>query len=378
MHWSSLVRQPLGLLLGVALLAWPHPGAARAADKASKVTFDTIDGVTLQGSFYQGKKDEPTVLLLHKLGGDSHKDGWDSLAEKLNDKGYSVLSFDFRGHGGSTAVDPAKFGGRAFLWNQKFIRGGAVDARGKPKESINQKDFLPGYLPYLINDIAAAKMYLDGRNDGGDCNSRALVLVGAEDGAALGAVWMASEWSRHTATMNPNFPAVVQKVDPDVAGKDQYCAVWLTMTPTLGKTGIVQGLHSALKLVGRDKKVPMGFLYGDKDDSGKNHAERFVEYIKGSEKENKAYPFTAAQAIKDTKLAGSALLRKELKTEDTVLAYLANVRDKNRPNKWTKIDADRTGYVWTFPTIGRPIVAKDEKSKLLEPMPLGPLGISNP
>src|SRR5262249_36874356 len=73
MHRSSLVRRPLSLLLGLALLALPQlVGPARAADKFVKVTFDTVDGVTLQGNFYttpQGK-DMPTVLLLHKITGD--------------------------------------------------------------------------------------------------------------------------------------------------------------------------------------------------------------------------------------------------------------------------------------------------------------------
>src|SRR5215813_9816661 len=97
MHRSSLVPRPLSLSLGLALLALPQlVGPARAADKFVKVTFDTVDGVTLQGSFYASPKgkDEPTVLLLHKITGDSHKDNWPRLADVLNEKGYTVLSFD--------------------------------------------------------------------------------------------------------------------------------------------------------------------------------------------------------------------------------------------------------------------------------------------
>src|SRR5262249_40278407 len=152
MHRASRVVRPLGLLLGVAMLALPWPGAAGAQDKGGKVSFDTADGVTIQGTFYRGKgKDEPAGLLLHKLGSDSHKDGWDSLAEKLNAKGYGVLSFDFRGHGASTAVDPAKFWSRQYPYNARYDRTQGLDARRKPKEIINQKDFAPGYLAYLIN-----------------------------------------------------------------------------------------------------------------------------------------------------------------------------------------------------------------------------------
>jgi pimeloyl-ACP methyl ester carboxylesterase len=376
MHRLSLIRGLLGLLLGWALIAWPAASPAQTQAKPDKVTFDTGDGVTIQGTFYRSPRgrDEPTVILLHKIGSDSHKDGWDHLATKLNEKGYSVLTFDFRGHGNSTSVD-SKFW--KYRWNGMAVKGGNLDpSTKKPKESINQKDFTPGYLPYLINDIAAAKMFLDDRNDAGECNSRALVLIGAEDAAALGAVWMASEWNRYSASVeyrDPRFAPIIRSVSDSPEGKDQYCALWLTMMPALGgRQSIGGGLRSALNLVGRDKKVPMGFLYGDKDESGRGHAEEYVKSAKGSDP-NK-FAFTAAQAIKDTKLAGSALLRDSLNTEELILNYLAKVRDKNVPRKWSKVDLDRTGFVWSFN--GRHIPAKEDKSKTLDPVPLGPLGIA--
>ena len=349
MHLSSRIRRPVGLLLGLALLAWPVAGPARAADKPTKVQFDTGDGVTLQGSWYASPKgkDEPTVLLLHKTGSDSHKDGWDGLASKLQDKGYSVLSFDFRGHGNSTAVDTKFWDARVFPWNSKGIKGGGLDSKGKPKDSINQKDFNPGYLPYLVNDIAAAKMFLDDRNDAGECNSRSIIVIGAEDGAALGALWMASEWSRCIATVTPGLAG--PRIGPpyeDPEGKGQYAAVWLSLTPALGgKMSVAGGLHNWLGLVGKDKKVPMGFLYGDGDEAGKTHAADYIRIIKGSDPKDSKLVFTASTAIKDTKLTGSALLRDSLDTEQLILTYLSKVRDKNVPHKWSKVGLEGTVYV---------------------------------
>jgi len=380
MHRSSLVRRPLGLLLGLALLALPL-GTAPAAEKPSKVTFDTGDGVTLQGTYYVSLKgkDEPTVLLLHKIGSDSHKDGWDSLADKLNDKGYTVLSFDFRGHGNSTSVDP-KFWDFAF--NAKATRGGSLDPKTrKPKESINYKDFPPSYLPYLVNDVAAAKLFLDDRNDAGDCNSRAIILIGAEDGATLGALWMASDWNRYTATVNYPFGKrqgpIITGVGEDPEGKDQYAAIWLSMTQGLGgKLNVGNGLRNWLTQAGKEHKVPMGFLYGDKDENGQKHAEEFIRVLKGADPKESKLVFTASQAVKDTKLTGSQLLRESLDTEKMILTYLGKVRDKNVPRKWTKVELDRTGYVWRFNL--RPIPAKDDKSKVLDPIPLTALGIQTP
>jgi pimeloyl-ACP methyl ester carboxylesterase len=387
MHRSSLVRRPLSLLLGLALLALPQlVGPARAADKFVKVTFDTVDGVTLQGSFYASPKgkDEPTVLLLHKIGGDSHKDNWPKLAEALQEKGYSVLSFDFRGHGNSTTVDPMKFWSNLYSWNGKLIRGGSLDAKGKPKETISKESFVPGYYPYLVNDVAAAKMFLDERNDAGECNSRSLILIGGDDGAAVGALWMGTEWNRFTADKliaDPRgslFPPLnVTGVSKDPEGRDQYCALWLSITPRLGSsttgTSVSASLKTALKTAG--KKVPMGFLYGEKDDNGAKHAEEYLKLIKGDDDK---LTFTAKQAIKDSKLTGGGLLQQSLDTDKKILTYLEKLREKNVPHKWNKIDVDRTAYVWVLPNAIRPLVAKEEKGKVLEPIPLAKMGIIGP
>jgi len=386
-----MYRSLLSLSLGLALIALSQTGPARAADKFSKVTFDTVDGVTLQGTFYPSPKgkDEPTVLMLHKIGSDSHKDGWDSLAAKLAEKGYSVLSFDFRGHGNSTSVDTTKFWDRRYYpWNANYIKGGALDTKGKPKDSIGKEGFLPGYYPYLVNDVAAAKAFLDERNDAGECNSRALLLIGAEDGAALGALWMRAEWNRFAAAQvianprNPQLPPLsVRGVEKDSEGKGQYCALWLTMSTSLGgKMSVSTSVKAALREAGKEKKVPMGFLYGEKDENARNHAKEYILVIKGdTAPADDKLKFTLEQGVPGTKLTGSGLLRKDLKTEDLILTYLDNLGKKHVPHKWSKIDVSGNSYVWTLGNnaLG-PIyrVAKEEKAKTIEPIPPILLGIN--
>ncbi|HEX5273185.1 MAG TPA: alpha/beta hydrolase [Gemmataceae bacterium] len=386
MHRSSPVRRALALLLGLALFALSRPGPARAADnKFDTVAFDTVDGVTLKGSFYKSAKgkDEPTVLFLHKLGSDSHKDGWDDLAKALNDKGYSVLSFDFRGHGGSTSVDPQKFW--SYTWNRELAHKSGPTEKGKPRETISREAFVSsGYYRYLVNDIAAAKMFLDERNDAGDCNSRALILIGAEDGAALGALWMAADWNRYSADKvildprGPRFPALITGVSKESEGKDQYCAVWLSMSPNLGgKVSVNGALKADLKLVGREKKVPMAFLYGQEDREGEEHAKAYLQSITGGSTEvSDKLPNTAMRAVKSTKLAGSALLRKNLGTDELILGYLGKTREKHVVNKWKQVESDRTAYVWVVPGLVRPVPAKEEKGKALEPIPPAVIGLA--
>jgi pimeloyl-ACP methyl ester carboxylesterase len=315
------------------------------------------------------------VLLLHKLHGDSHQDGWDNLAEALQEKGYAVLSFDFRGHGKSTTVDKHFWD---FPWNRKLRSYTPLVARRK--ETISSKDFLQGYSPYLVNDIAAARLYLDEQNDLGQCNTSNLVVIGAEDGGTLGCLWMASEWYRHGATVienAPGLPPVIRSIDPESAGKDQLCAVWLTLSPNLGGRSVEPALKSWLALIGRGKKesqaVPMAFLHGARDDRGASHANAYRIALR-SAKEG-----TDVQKIADTKLTGSALLRSELKTQSWIIDQYLNFickQKKKRLNDWTRRDLDRSAYVWVFPNVGIPRLAKGERSRNFEPIPIERLGLN--
>jgi hypothetical protein len=367
MHRSSLGCRPLSALLGLAFLLAPPGllGAARAADPPERVKFETIDEVELHGTFYPGKKGKksPTALLLHKIGGHSHQDGWDKLAEGLQEKGYAVLSFDFRGHGASTGV------GREF-WSQLFpinrtLRGFSAS---RPKTTISHKDFPNSYMPYLVNDISTAKSFLDRKNDAGECNASSLVLIGAEDGATLGALWMYTEWYRFRVTAT--FPAL--RWDKTAEGRDHHAAVWLSISPTIG--GRTMPVGSWMQLVGREKKVPMAFVYGDGDSKGELNAGHYLRILYGSDKAS--LPLTNKLAVKGTKLTGSGLLKKELATEEWIIdKYLTAVFDKNQISEWLKRDFEQSGYVWFFPTVGDAVPAKEERQKALLPIPIKYLGI---
>jgi len=82
------------LAIALVLLAG---GAARAEQR--DITFPAPDGFTLQGTFYSAAKGGPGILLLHQCNADRRS--YDQLALMLNTAGYNVLSFDFRGFGGS-------------------------------------------------------------------------------------------------------------------------------------------------------------------------------------------------------------------------------------------------------------------------------------
>jgi hypothetical protein len=311
-------------------------------DKIQKeqVSFKTFDGLLLKGTFYPSPKggSSPVVMFLHKLGSKRTEGDWESLAAQLQVKGYAVLSFDFRGHGDSTTInDPNLFW--SMPYNQTYIKNWALT-----KKKLEYKDFSIGYVPYLLNDIAAARWDLDNRNDNGQCNSSNIIVVGAEDGAALGFAWIMCEYYRPQIykEKNPlNFGGGVINTDP--AGDDIAGAVWLSYKkyPGIGTATIGEpyGLWADRGLLNplRDN-VQMWFAHGAKDMKGKSDADyMFKDIIRGADKKRaEKLPLSSNLAIEGTQLRGVALLgKKELTTEERIFQFIEKAV-KMRPNQSQK------------------------------------------
>jgi len=87
--------------------------------RVEEVRFGSSDGVTLAGWFMRGLPEFPAVILCHDLG--ASRSSLINLAIALRRAGFSVLAFDFRGHGTSD-------GGRSTLGlREKRDVLGAVD-----------------------------------------------------------------------------------------------------------------------------------------------------------------------------------------------------------------------------------------------------------
>ena len=95
-------------------------GSIRGQGKGSSdVDFKTYDGVKIAGKLYTGiggggggKRDAVVLLIPNfdlKKGGGIQQQGYDDLAKALQNEGYTVLSFDFRGFGDSKTVDPVTY-----------------------------------------------------------------------------------------------------------------------------------------------------------------------------------------------------------------------------------------------------------------------------
>ena len=368
----------------------------RAADappvtKNSKAfSFDTSDGVHLAGNLWSNAgvtdRKDATVMLLHdfdpKSGGSSRDAGWDDLAELLLSKGYSVFSFDFRGFGESTKIDPDKFWDLRKNPHNQLVKG--FNRTPRP-EVIGHADFEHAYYPYLVNDIIAAKAFLDGRNDAGDVNTSSVFVIGAGQGATLGALWMDTEWHRQKGNLDALGNLQIDKTTlrpslQEPEGKDQAGAIWLSISPSVAEHNY--SVHSWVGEVGGEDRVSMAFLYGGKEtaerkefavsclkavisgyrrkNGGASIAESEVQE-KMDEELKKSPQWKLPDTFKlkvgdDTTLSGNKLLTGDTpKLIGTILDHIMGDR-KNLVSK--KRNNDTAAIFWTF-TGAVPIRAKE-------------------
>jgi predicted esterase len=312
----------------------------------------TVDGIKLNAQFYpKGSKSSATVIMLHPIGQGNNirLPGWKKLADELHKAGYSVLIFDFRGHGDSTTIEEEK-AYLSYAPNRTF--------KLKEKETIDYKDYKAvanTYLPVLVNDIAAVKSFLDRKNDAGVCNTSNTIVIGADQGATLGAVWINSEWSRYKYTPPLNaFQKPEYAKSPE--GKDIVASVFLTAQPKLGARAVT--LSSTLRIACKEQAMATVLFYGKDDTTARTLAKGLEAALKPA-KAGKKYEFIGAAPL-DTKLSGVQLLQDGLDSKESIVAWLDKVV-MDRGNEWVERDSQGALFMWRFPN--PPVYAKKQKGE---------------
>jgi pimeloyl-ACP methyl ester carboxylesterase len=100
--------------------------------KAEDVTFRSTDGIRLKGWLFRGTPNRAPVVVCHDLG--ESKNAVINLAIALNEAGFTLLAFDFRGHGAS--------GGDVSTLGVHEVRDvlGAIDfVSDLPKDSVDAR-----------------------------------------------------------------------------------------------------------------------------------------------------------------------------------------------------------------------------------------------
>jgi pimeloyl-ACP methyl ester carboxylesterase len=337
------------LLAGLTALAQAPPGgAAKDTPKAppasgfdlktQRVPIPTVDGVELDGTYYRGTRgrDTPCVLMIHRYATDRSKGEWGALAQALQAEGFAVLTFDLRGHGGSNTVSPQ-------FWNFPVNQKGIRTVGSKKPTTISYTDFKPSYFPWLVNDVLAARRFLEIKNDAGEVNANSMIVIGAQDGAALGLLFTAEEFNR---TYTVGFVPLQSNGTTHVAGDDIAAGIWLSLplrpslpggpAPNFDINAWVRS-HPQLR-----DRVPMAFIFGDQDQRAKNDAETAFRVLSapsgGRLERNK---LDATFPIKGTNLAGQALLGQPgLGVNRVIIDYVKKVMTDRRAVPWTKVDPE--------------------------------------
>lgn len=385
---------------------------SRAKAEGSDVNFKTYDGVIISGKYFQSMKpkESATIILLHNFtyrkGRDDQGEQWEKFATDLQAAGHSVLMFDFRGHGKSVNVDQ-KF------WDHPINK--TLPGANKKLSKIGYTEFPASYYPNLVNDIAAAKSFLDVRNDDGEANTRNLVVIGAGEGATLGALWMASEWRRVPSEViklaspvgiintRPMQEKMLLKATPatDPEGASQLAAIWMSISPTVAGKSMSQ-LPSWIKdiTMARTRRVQMVFVTNKEDKTSDDFSLKLLKVaLPTFSREKKDDGKTKTTRKDDQKLTGefSYLTQKltgsqliERSKEDIIKNYLSLVTKKGDSNMRThsKTAFDESVSQWFFgpldklgnppvpPTgIGLPAKLPNDKTNV-QILPTGKMGVN--
>jgi len=209
---------------------------------------------------------------------------------------------------------------------------------------IEHTSFRPNYLPYLVNDIAAAKAYLDRQNDQRDCNTSNLIVLGVGEGATLGSIWLANECRRRK---DKNREPVGLPILGDQESKSVAAGVWISISSTLGGNRL-PGPTPVSKLVteaGKTNTIPMAFIFGEGDTNGAQFSKSLYTSIKGTGK-GKGFEWTGTREIK-TKLAGQGLLDLSGTQEWILKTYLPGMLEArgNKERVTRKVEESRFYYV---------------------------------
>ena len=182
--------------------------------KEHSVGIGTSDGLTLSGYFYQGvgfAKQQPDAVIMMPAPGNKINEAWINLAESLSKKNFSVLLFDWRGCGLNgpdgmrrRCADFPRQGGilegglqlPAAPRPPSYHRGQGPRLEGPSEESGQQSGRYRDFS--LMNDLLAARFFLDKYSDSGRCNTNRVWIVSEKDGAYVGMSFIAAEFQRNS------------------------------------------------------------------------------------------------------------------------------------------------------------------------------------
>jgi hypothetical protein len=322
----------------------PAPGKVEVMPARKAVDFQTVDMVRLRGWLYpspKGGKVSPCILMLHEPGQHSDGEGWQGLARALQRAGCSVVTFDFRGHGRSRQVVSlpsfwkeqvnAKVLASVRLEMRKRARGG-----GRAPFVLDHTTFPNVYQPWFIQDLVAARLWLDEQHEKGALNTSNLIVVAAGESTALMTIWLRLEHSRF-ANYGKHLSAAPE-------GNDVVASVWLGQP---GLTNHTVAFNRALDTLVRERTFPVCFVYGKDDRAvGGGTLTSTVRALERRRTFGDGKSQVVEKAIRNARVAGQQLLRSDLDTEKEVIDYVTTFLKKHKFKVWAARGLNRRAEYW--------------------------------
>jgi len=255
--------------------------------REKSVGFGTSDGLSLNGYWFQGaalEKQRPDAVIMFPAPGSKITDAWIDLAKTLSAKNFSVLLFDWRGCGlNGTDAGTRIFENREAFWRDTYnlncfprdIRK-QIDDKGLDWKLISGKSDSRGnrYRDFILNDLMAARFFMDKQNDAGKCNTNRIWIVSEKDGAQLGLAFIAAELGRNSVFDPVGNPGVLGK--PYKSAVKDYCGmlalsyagtnptasmVYRNALPAIGATDVVKEAREHL-----ETRLAMVLVCGNKSE----------------------------------------------------------------------------------------------------------------
>jgi pimeloyl-ACP methyl ester carboxylesterase len=327
-----------------------------------EVKIPTADGLKLAGTFYPSPSGTagPCVLLLHDIGpGNLGRRAREQvrLALLLQKQGCAVLTFDFRGYGENLSskdrIEPGFF---KSVVNASLVKGTSFQdlARTQTMRSMNHRFFPGAYLPWLVQDIVAARLALDLLHDDEKVNSANLLVIGEGEGAGLGAIWLATECCRYRKG----------KLVPSIApprliyeSRDLQGAVWIDVRPG-GRFPAPVRLRVSTPAERERTWPPMVMLYNQNTQDAAAQTRAWVKAFR--------QPAGSEKAV-DGPQSGSLL--QVAGVHQAIADHVKTLLKKHTLIPWAKRGVRAAGYIWNLESGGSsPAKAAGERIPALAPL----------
>jgi alpha-beta hydrolase superfamily lysophospholipase len=327
---------------------------------SSEHTVLTADGVYLSVRLWNVKSptqnEVPIVMLLH-MRGRTQRD-WFPFAKYLNEKGFAVCTFDFRGHGESRDVaENYRPVAEAMKEVERLAETGVSrpvipqgdrqrPADGKKKKTIDKIDQTEAFrsgkeLAYALPlDVQAVKDFLVLQHNQGQFNLRRLGIVSAEMGSLIALEWMTR--SEFKTGRQRGFEVL-----------DEDLAALVILTPSMS----LAGFRPSLEFNERGNEIPV-MMYSSSEGKSAEEAERLARKLRLPERKlmkeegdksaksrvrGKERPNSGWFKL-ESKLVGTELLRPPIeKLDQNIAGFLKNSLTKGKDRDWQKRDVEPIG-----------------------------------